>query len=103
MSGKLHDGDYKIFVPQIEAIIEKEDNARLLLSFVDFHGWDLHAAWDDIVFDVKHYSHIERVAVAGDRKWEKWMTKLWKPFTRAKVKYFDTSEIENAWRWVEEG
>jgi hypothetical protein len=28
------------------------------------------------------------------------MAKVCKPFTMAKVKYFDVSEVESAWQWL---
>lgn len=43
MSGKLHDADYKNFVPVIDAAVAKGGKIRLLAQFHDFQGWDLHA------------------------------------------------------------
>ena len=102
LSGKLHDEDYKSFVPTVESFLAGEGKARLFVQFEDFHGWDLHAAWDDLKFGLKHYSDIERIAMVGDRKWEKWMASFCKPFTHAKVKYFDRSEVDAAWKWLQE-
>jgi hypothetical protein len=48
MSGKLHDEDYKKFVPLVDAAIAKEGKVRILAQFHDFHGWDAKALWDDI-------------------------------------------------------
>ncbi|VAV82315.1 hypothetical protein MNBD_DELTA01-654 [hydrothermal vent metagenome] len=101
ISGKLHDEDYKKFVPEIEAVIEKEGPVRVLLVMRDFHGWDLHAAWDDLKFDIKHYKDLERIAMVGENKWEEWMTKLSKPFIKGNVRYFDSHELEEAWKWLE--
>jgi hypothetical protein len=39
--------------------------------------------------------------MVGDRKWEKWMANFCKPFTRAKVRYFDKSDVDAAWEWLE--
>jgi len=75
----------------------------LLAQFEDFHGWDLHAMWDDFQFGVKHYSDLERIAIVGDRKWEEWMAKLCKPFSKASVNYFDVSQTDAAWAWLREG
>jgi SpoIIAA-like len=50
VSGKLHDEDYKKFVPLVDAAIAKDGKARILAQFHDFHGWDAHALWDDIKF-----------------------------------------------------
>jgi hypothetical protein len=102
LCGKLHDGDYRQFVPAMETILTAAGKVRLFIQFDDFHGWDLHAAWDDLKFGLKHYSDFERIAMVGDRKWEKWMASFCKPFTRAKVQYFDKSEVDAAWKWLEE-
>ena len=40
----------------------------------DFHGWDAGALWEDIKFDLKHFSDIERVAMVGEKKWQKGMS-----------------------------
>ena len=102
LRGKLHNEDYKQFVPQIETILTKEGKLRLFVQFEDFHGWDLHAAWDDMKFGLHHYSDFERIAMVGDRKWERWMAALCKPFTKAKVRFFDQANVEAAWNWLRE-
>jgi len=102
ISGKLHDEDYKKFVPAVEAAVAKEGKVRLLARFEDFHGWDLHALWDDIKFATKHCFDIERIALVGDRKWEEWMAKICKPFTMAKIRYFDAAQADAAWAWLQE-
>ena len=100
ISGKLHDVDYKTFIPEVEEIIQKHGKAKILSYFRDFHGWDLHAFWDDLGFGLKHFGDIPKIAMVGDKKWEEWMTAICKPFTKAKVKYFDESEIDEAWVWL---
>lgn len=102
MSGKLHDTDYKTFVPLIDDAIAKQGKVRLLAQFHDFQGWDLHALWDDIKFSTTHCTRIERIALVGEKKWEEWMAKVCKPFTMAKIKYFDAADINAAWAWLAE-
>ena len=102
MSGKLHDADYKTFVPMIDAAVAKEGKVRLLAQFHDFHGWDLSALWDDVKFSTTHCTKIERIALVGDKTWEKYMAKVCKPFTLAKVKYFDGADGAAAWAWLQE-
>jgi hypothetical protein len=84
--------------------VRKKSSAsmRLLAQFQDFHGWDLYALWDDIKFAAANCFNIERIALVGDRKWERWMAKFCQPFTRAKVRYFDTSELDIAKNWLRE-
>ena len=102
LCGTLHDEDYRQFVPKMETILTAEGKVRLFLQLEDFHGWDVHAAWDDLKFGLKHYSDFERIAMVGDRKWEKWMAGFCKPFTKAEVKYFDRTEVDAAWKWLQE-
>ena len=102
LSGKLHDDDYKTFVPRVDQAIAEEGRIRLLGQFHDFEGWDAHALWDDIKFGTTHCTKIERIALVGEKKWEEWMATVCKPFTMAKIKYFDVSEIDAAWKWLSE-
>ena len=102
MSGKLHDEDYKAFVPLVDAAIAQQGKVRILAWFHDFHGWDMHALWDDTKFSTTHCTKIERVALVGEKKWEEGMAKVCRPFTMATIKYFDAAQIDDAWKWVEE-
>ncbi len=102
VSGKLHDEDYKTFVPMIDNALAQEGKVRLLAEFHDFHGWDIHALWDDVKFSTTHCTKIERIALVGDRTWERYMAKVCKPFTLARIKYFDPSKVGEAWAWLRE-
>ena len=102
LSGKLHDEDYRTFVPRVDAAIGEGGKARLLAWFHDFRGWDARALWDDIRFATTHCTKIERIALVGEKRWERWMAAVCKPFTMARVRYFDAREIDAAWKWLEE-
>lgn len=104
LSGKLHDEDYKTFVPLVDASLAASggEKVRMLAWFHDFHGWDLHALWDDIKFATTHCASLERIALVGETTWEAWMAKVCKPFTMAAVRYFPVDDIESAWHWLEE-
>ncbi len=102
LSGKLHDDDYKLFVPIIDAALAKHPKIRLLAQFHDFQGWDVKALWDDIKFSTTHCTKIDRIALVGEKSWEKWMAVVCKPFTLAKIQYFDAGQIDAARKWIEE-
>jgi hypothetical protein len=103
LHGKLHDDDYKTFVPAVDAAVASEGRLRLFAQFEDFHGWDMHAMWDDFKFSRKHYMDFDRIAMIGDHRWEGWMATICKPFTQANVRYFDASKVDDAWAWLREG
>jgi len=102
-SGKFSKEDYQHFVPEVERLISNLGKIRILFEMQDFHGWEAGALWEDIKFDFKHFSDIERLAIVGDKKWEEWMAKFCKPFTTAAIRYFDVARAEEAKAWIEAG
>lgn len=103
VNGKLTKDDYQQFVPQVENLIKQHGKVRILMEMHDFHGWEPGALWEDVKFDVKHFRDIERLAMVGDSKWEAGMAVFCKPFTTAKIKYFDASKADDARQWIREG
>jgi hypothetical protein len=50
---------------------------------------------------LKHFSTIERLAMVGDKKWERGMSLFCRPFTTATIRYFDSSAMPEARAWLE--
>ena len=100
ITGKLEKEDYEFFVPEIDQQIERYGKVNMLLELIDFHGWTAGAAWEDTKFGIRHFNDIERLAIVGDKAWEKGMTYFCKVFMTAKVQYFDVSERDKAMTWV---
>jgi hypothetical protein len=93
-----HD-DYQHFIPVFERLVMRHRKIRVLFEMTDFHGWEGAALWDDIQFDLKHFSDIERLAMVGDKQWEKGMSVFCCPFTTATIRYFELAAIEDARNW----
>jgi hypothetical protein len=102
VSGKLVHEDYQSFVPQFERLVKQHGKIRVLFEMKDFHGWEPGALWDDLKFDLKHFSDIERLAMMGEKQWEKGMSVFCKPFTTARVRYFERAAIAEARAWLED-
>jgi hypothetical protein len=101
VSGKLTDADYKDLTPVLEKAIADLGSINMLMQFEDFNGWEAKAAWDDYETFTKFKHKIGRISIVGDNAWEKWMTKLGKLFY-GEMKYFDKSQLQDAWKWVRE-
>lgn len=102
LAGKLHDADYRQFLPVIQGAAEK-GKLHLLVDMTDFQGWDPQALWDDIQLDARLGGQIERLAFIGSQEWQMWMAKICKPFTRAEIQYFTADDAQDAWAWVQDG
>lgn len=101
LNGKLTAQDYEHFGGEIDRQIKEHGKLRVLVTMHDFHGWTAGALWEDIKFDFKHFNHLERLALVGETKWEQGMALFCKPFTTAKIRYFDRAKIDEAKTWLE--
>ncbi|MEP6822348.1 MAG: STAS/SEC14 domain-containing protein [Chthoniobacterales bacterium] len=97
VSEKLTQEHYDI--PAWEQTIARHGSMRMLMLMEDFSGWEA-GAWDDLRFEVTHASQVERVAMVGEKTWQKWMIKIGSAFASDHVKYFDHAQLAEAERWV---
>ena len=102
-SRKLTKHDYDEFVPAVERLIRQKGKIRLLFDMHEFGGWDPGALWEDARFGFKHASDIERLAMVGEKKWQELMSSLCHFLTKGEVRYFERSQIDEAWTWLGEG
>ena len=102
ITGKLTTDDYKAFIPMAQRSIREWGKFSLLVVMRDFLGCDPGAFWEEVKWDLEHFSDVERIALVGEKKWQAGMSKFCKPFTRAEIRYFDVRDLEQARHWVEE-
>lgn len=102
VSGKLVKADYEHFVPEFERLVRQHGKLCLLFDMTGFHGWEVSAAWEDFKFGIEHFADIERLAMVGEKQWQHGMATFCKPFTKAKVRYFDHADVAKARKWLAE-
>ena len=101
VTGKLTKEAYEAFAPVVDEQIGEHGNIRILFEMHDFHGWTAGALWEDLKFDFKHWKDVERLAIVGETKWEAGMAVFCKPFTAAKIRYFDHANLDEAKAWID--
>ena len=100
VSEKFTHADYQQFAARFEALLKQHGKLNVLFEMVNFHGWEVAAVWDDLKFDAKHFSDIQRLAMVGDKQWEHAMSVLAQLFTTATIRYFDSAAINEARVWA---
>lgn len=100
LSEKLDKDDFAEIIPILEKQIDAHQKIALYWEMASFEGWTTEAFFADTGFDIEHHNDFTRIAMVGEKKWHKWMTKLMKPFTSAEVKYFEIQEREEALDWA---
>jgi hypothetical protein len=76
VTGKLVKADYGPFAHEFERLFQQHGKLRLLFDMTGLHGWDAGAAWEDLKFDIKHFSDIDRLAIVGEKKWQENMVRF---------------------------
>lgn len=90
---------------EIGRILEKNIAAsgkiRLILIIDPFRGKSSDLLLEDLKFTHTYAHGIERMAVVGDKAWEKtWIALVCLFAGIVDWEYFDRSEIGAAWRWI---
>ena len=99
-TGKLAASDYVELGPTFERLHQEHGKLRVLFELHDFHGWTASGLWEDVKFEEKHFSDIERIAIVGDKKWQQGMATFCKPFTTAQIRFFKPDQAEGAREWL---
>lgn len=92
--------DYLKLEPEVRDLVEKEGNIRMQIDPTEFQ-WEKLEAWlPDLEFGYEFHGKIHKMAIVGDKTWEKWISHLAKPFNARNVKFFHSSDIDKAWTWL---
>jgi hypothetical protein len=51
---------------------------------------------------ISFHEKIQKLAIVGDKTWEKWITHLARPFYAKEAKYFQSADMAKAWSWLKE-
>jgi len=100
VSGKFVASDFQGLESTFQRLVKQYGKIRVLFRMRDFHGWEPVAFWDNVKFDLKHFGDIERLAMVGDKQWEKFLGLFGRPFTAAEIRYFDESALPAAREWL---
>ena len=99
LQGRVTADDYAEIIPQMEQIIDQYGALRLLVELKGIQGMTPGAIWEDLKFDARHFRDCERMAIVGDKDWEKWLATLSKPFVSGEVRFFEFHDLREAWAW----
>ena len=101
VTGRLTSAELQALQQATAPIIQSKGQVRLLILVEDFQGWERGAAWEDFSFQEENDSHIERMALVGDKKWEELAAAfIGKGLREFPIEHFGPSEAGEALRWL---
>ncbi len=100
VSGTITKDDYATLVPDVEALVDQVGDINVLLDLTDFK-WEKVNAWgSDMKFGSTYRKKIDKMAIVGDKTWQKWLTHLVDPFYAREAQFFSPQDSESAWTWL---
>jgi len=98
-TGKLTHEDYGIITPMIESALSgaEDSSARLFIDGSEFEGWEPRAAWDDLKLGLKHNKEFKKIAICGNKKWQKTIAKTASWFVAGEVQFFEHPQDSFNW------
>ncbi len=99
-SGTLTGEDYDAVLPDIEKIIEKHGKVRVCIDMASFDGWEMSAAWKDMIFGIAHWNDLDKLAIVGDAKWEEWSATITDVMMHGAVRHFPVRDQAEALKWA---
>lgn len=98
--GKLTHKDYETITPMIDSALAevKDPKVKALIDGTELEGWEPRAAWDDFKLGLKHGNEFEKVAIYGNKDWQKMASKIASWFVSGEVEYFDN--CDDAIKWL---
>ncbi len=87
--------------PELEALIAKHGKINVLFHVKSMKGYGFKEFVADVKFAIKHWNDIGKVAIVSDKHWWAIGVKIDNLFTRWEERFFEPTELEQAWTWVE--
>lgn len=98
--GKLTHDDYNSITPMLDSALQgiQQPKINAFIDASELEGWELRAAWDDLKLGIRHGAEFERIAIFGQRKWQKVAAKIANWFISGEVRFFENAG--DALKWL---
>lgn len=91
------------FLPRFKGMLDRNGEARLLVYYKDFKGWEEEAAEKDMEITSAYGKKIRRFALVNPPRSEIFQKKVKAPlFDPEALRLFEESELDKALNWVKE-
>lgn len=93
----------KEWIEKIEKAIEEHGKVSVLVILDEKAGWGVKAGLEDLQWIIKNMKKLDKIAIVSESNVWKWLISVDSQFAKMVgigEKYFDVSEIADAWQWV---
>jgi len=97
---KLDAKDYENLIPALTEHITAYQEVSWYIEMQNFEGWTASAYWKGIELNLPNETHLKRVALVGNVKWQEQFTEALLPFSEAHIKFYKPEEKDDAKEWI---
>lgn len=100
-SRKITYTDFQRITPDIDKLIKKHGEIKLLIDATELTGWrGFHAFRQHIGFVITHQKHVEKIAVIISHNWQRCVAGVMRMFVHPQIRTFDKNHEKEAKEWV---
>jgi hypothetical protein len=101
ITGKLTHPELVALQKSATDILRQRGKARLLVVAENFQGWEKGGDWGDLSFQMENDTHIEKMAIVGEKKWEDLaLVFAAKGLRKFPIEYFQPADLAKARAWL---
>ncbi|MHB9140028.1 MAG: SpoIIAA family protein [Victivallaceae bacterium] len=101
VSDKLTKDEFLQVKTELEKNISQYGKFRFLVEASDLKVPEAGFFVEDFKFIIHNHQYAEKVALIGDKRWEKIWMEFIKLITSVNAIFFDSCEQEKAWKWIQ--
>jgi hypothetical protein len=99
--GKLEPSAYDGISEEMDNVMSESARVRLVLDLREFDGWSgISALGSHLSLVREHYRIPERIAVVGDKAWQRLAEKMMSKFINAEARFFEAVDYDDAASWA---
>ncbi len=101
VTGKMSEQELKQLDPELHRRRNHPGDSSLVMIMDDFDGYEsLDALWTDLKMDMAHKDDFKKIAIIGDDRWERGLSKLAGMITDGELKFFAKEDKAAAMAWA---
>jgi hypothetical protein len=100
IKGTIGKEDYDKINPLLEKTEKDFDAIKLYVELREIEGVTPKAVIEDVITYFKHRKEISKLAVVGEKQWQKIFANMANPFVKAEIQFFDYAQTQDAREWL---
>src|SRR5690554_1376480 len=97
---KITKRDVKNVHDDLRKAIAETDDVRFFVDMANLESMEPTALIEDLKLTPEYTSEINRFAIVGDARWQKWLTKATTAFTQGEARFFSPQDVDEARTWI---